>query len=259
MKLPSVIYLLGSDSAGIRSINFGILHKPFVSTVVKWAYGKASLVLAISKFQKDSLLSHGINRTIHVIPWGADRSMYKFVGKTRHTVLNFIHVGHLSPVKDQGTLLRAFAGIVRHHAAELRIFGEDVLNGEMQRLCAELQIEKHVQFRDIIAYVDMPEQYAWADIMLHTSLSEGQSMALTEAAACGVLLAGTRVGLLYDLGDEYAITVEPGDHQALASKLITFLSKPIEWERKIQLARKWSQDHDLRWTVSEINKLLLSL
>jgi glycosyltransferase involved in cell wall biosynthesis len=155
--------------------------------------------------------------------------------------------------------LKAFAFLVQQQPAELRIFGGDYLNGQMQKLCAELNIQQHVQFLDMIPYHKMPEQYAWADIMFHTSLSEGQSMALTEAAACGVLLAGTSVGLLHDLGDDYGIIIEPGDYKNLSTKVIAILNSPEEWKKKIECARKWSQNHDLRWTISELKKVLQAI
>jgi glycosyltransferase involved in cell wall biosynthesis len=259
LKIQSAIYLLGSDSAGIPSIDFGIMHKPLLSRLAKWAYQRATMVLAISKFQKDTLACYGVTRLIHVIPWGADASSYRFKPKTRNGELHVIHVGHLTPVKDQATLLKAFALLLEQHPAKLKIFGVDCLNGKMQGLCAELKIDKHVEFLDMIPYHQMPEQYSWADVMFHTSVSEGQSMALTEAAACGVLLAGTRVGLLYDLGEHYGITVEKGDYQGLSNQVLAILQRPEEWERKIKAARQWSQDHDLTWTVSELKKVLQAL
>jgi glycosyltransferase involved in cell wall biosynthesis len=259
MNLPSVVYLLGSDSAGISSINFGILHKPLYRYVAKWAYRSASLLLTISRFQSDSLTKYGIVRPIVVIPWGADASSYQFQSRKRGDVLHVIHVGHLTPVKDQSTLLKAFALLVQHHPAELRIFGGDAMSGQIQNVCLALNIDKYVKFLDMIPYHQMPEQYAWADVMFHTSLSEGQSMALTEAAACGVLLAGTRVGLLYDLGNDYGVVIEPGDYRKLSEEVLSLIQKSDEWKRKVELARLWSQDHDLNWTVRELEKTLSSL
>jgi glycosyltransferase involved in cell wall biosynthesis len=254
--LPSVIYLQGGDSAGIPSINFGILHKPFISRLVKWAYLNATLLLAMTRFQRDSLTNNGVDRTVHIVPSGADLSMYPFIAKTSHQIIHIIHVGHLTPVKDQATLLKAFALLLKKHPAELRIFGVDCLNGQMQRLSKELGIEEYVHFHGMIPYSKMPEQYAWADIMFHTSLSEGQSMALTEAAACGVLMAGTRVGLLYDLGEEYGLTVEPGDYKGLTEKVDSILNDPEDWKNRIHRARKWSKSHDLSWTADELTKLI---
>jgi glycosyltransferase involved in cell wall biosynthesis len=258
VKIPCAVYLLGADSFGIASVNFGILHRPLSKRIARWTYKHSSLLLGISEFQKKSLESHGVMNAI-IIPWGIEKDSYKFTDKKRSEPLHIIHVGHLTPVKDQVTLIKTFAVITKKNPAELRIFGEDFLNGEIQKLCKELGVEKQVQFLDVISYQQMPEQYAWADVMLHTSLVEGQSMALTEAAATGVLLAGTKVGLLHDLGEDYGITVEVGDCETLASKVLGLLNDDESWNQKIRNARQWAETHDLTWTVTELGKHLHSL
>jgi len=256
--IPCAVYLLGSDSFGITSINFGVLHKPVLKKIALWTYKHTSLLLGISEFQKKSLATHGTTN-VTIIPWGIDRASYKFMNKKRGSTLHIIHVGHLTPVKDQVTLIKAFALIAKQRSAELRIFGEDFLDGAIQELCKELGVEKQVQFLDVTPYQQMPEQYAWADLMLHTSLVEGQSMALTEAAASGVLLAGTNVGLLHDLGEDCGIIVEPGDFETLSSKVLNLLEDNKTWDQKIQNARQWAETHDLTWTINELRKRLYSL
>jgi glycosyltransferase involved in cell wall biosynthesis len=258
VNIPSAVYLLGSDAAGIESINFGILHKPITRRIALWTYNHTTLLLGISEFQKEQLSRYGVDE-IKIIPWGVDRNAYKFVAKKTSSTLHIIHVAHLTPVKDQVTLLKAFALIAKQRPAELRIFGEDFLEGYIQKLCKELSVESQVQFLHVIPYQQMPEQYAWADLMLHTSISEGQSMALTEGAATGVLLAGTKVGLLYDLGEDCGITVEVGDYETLASNVLSLLKDYQSWNQKIHNAQQWAETHDLTWTVNELGKCLHSL
>ncbi len=188
-----------------------------------------------------------------------DKNLFRFMKKERGPSLHIIHVGHLTPVKDQSTLLRAFALIIKRHPAELKIFGADHMNGAIQKLCKELGIENNVQFLSMIPYHQMPEHYAWADMMLHTSLSEGQSMALTEAAASGVLIAGTNVGLLYDLGEDCGMTVEVGDFEGLAAKVLAITDDTESWNKKIKNARQWTDAHDLQWTINELRLQLHSL
>jgi glycosyltransferase involved in cell wall biosynthesis len=153
-------------------------------------------------------------------------------------------------------LIKAFDLILKRQRGVLHVFGTDCMNGAIQRLCAELGIDQHVKFLDVVPYHEMPQHYAWADIMLHTSLSEGQSMALTEAAACGVLMAGTKVGLLHDLDDQYGITIDTGDYETLAKKVLETIEQPDLWQKKIMAARQWSAMHDLSWTVAQLERLL---
>lgn len=258
VDIPSAVYVLGSDVAGITSINFGVLHRPILRRFVLWTYKNVSLLFAISEFQKLNLETYGITR-VTVIPWGVDLNSYEFRTKNHEKKLHFIHVGHLTPVKDQGTLLKAFALISKKYPAELRVYGEDFMAGTLQRKCSELGIENEVQFLGMIPYNEMPEQYAWADVMLHTSLTEGQSMALTEAAASGVLLAGSRVGLLHDLGDDGGLPVNIGDFEGLAARVMNTLNDKENWNKRILYARRWAETHDLHWTTREIEKNLNSL
>jgi glycosyltransferase involved in cell wall biosynthesis len=258
VNIPSAVYLLGSDAAGMKSINFGILHKPIVKRIALWTYRHTTLLLGISEFQKRQLSTFGIN-DIKIIPWGVERNAYKFTNKKHDSSLHIIHVAHLSPVKDQVTLIKAFALIAKQRAAELKIFGEDFLKGSIQRLCRELRVENQVEFLHVIPYHQMPEQYAWADMMLHTSISEGQSMAITEAAASGVLLAGTRVGLLHDLGEGCGIVVDVGDYETLASKVLDLIDDNKKWDQKVQNARHWTETHDMLWTIKELETQLNSI
>jgi glycosyltransferase involved in cell wall biosynthesis len=258
VKIPCAVYALGSDSFGIASINFGILHKPLLRRIVLWTYKHTNLLLGISDFQKNNLEFYGI-KNITIIPWGIEKSSHKFINKKRAPSLRFIHVGHLTPVKDQVTLLKAFALINKQQPSELRIYGVDRMNGTIQRMAKELGVEKRVEFLAVAPYHKMPELYAWADIMLHTSVVEGQSMALTEAAATGVLIAGTNVGLLHDLGEDHGIIVEVGEFEELARKVLNILGNSESWNKKIENSRQWAEQHDLNWSVNKLIAIFSSL
>jgi glycosyltransferase involved in cell wall biosynthesis len=255
LGIQSVVYVLGADAAGIASINYGILHRPVLGRFARWTYNRTNLLLVISNYQKDRLQAFGIQRAIAVVPWGVDASTYTFKNKRALTgVVRFIHVGHLSLVKDQVTLLKAFAIISARRPSELQIFGADCLNGAVQKLCFELGIDKKVTFRDMVRHEDMPTHYQSAHVMLHTSLSEGQSMALTEGAASGVLLAGTAVGLLYDLKGEGGITVDAGQYEELAEKVLITLNDPLACDRYLRNAKDWSECHSFDWTVKTLTR-----
>lgn len=258
VSIPVAVYVLGSEVAAVPSVNFGILHRPVFRELALWTYRNAALMLAISDYQKEKLKLYGITDVI-VVPWGVELSAYYFSLREFNRPIRFIHVGHFSPVKDQVTLLKAFALILQTYPGELRLFGEDFLEGALQRKCVELGIADKVKFMGIIPYAEMPGQYQWADVMLHTSLSEGQSMALTEAAASGVLLAGTRVGLLFDLGEQGGVPVEEGDYKSLAENIIRALENDRERKAKLRFARAWAEAHDIEWTTKEVTKNLKRL
>jgi glycosyltransferase involved in cell wall biosynthesis len=256
----SVIYLQGGDIASIPEIKYGTFYKRSSRFLATWAYTRATLLLAMSLYQRDALRRYNIKNEIAVIPWGLDLQRFVFRPKEFNGELKVIHVGHFTPVKDQATLVRAFADINRKIPSRLRMYGADAgCKPEIERLCTQLNIKDRIQFYDVVQYDEMPKHYDWADIMLHTSLSEGQCMALTEAAATGVLMAGTNIAPLYDLGEACGVIVERGDFKSLSYRVLQILSKPEEWRDKIQCARRWTEQHPIDWTIAEVKNRLMKL
>ena len=258
LRLPSILYLLGGDSVGVKNPDYGIMNHPLKRMMAKWAYASATSVCVLSKFQKEQLEHIGIKRPVNVIPFGIELDVYAYrehfpAGAT----IRFIHVGHLTAVKDQRTLLRAFAIINQRIRATLSIVGVDAgMKKSLLDLCAELQISDKVLFQDIVPYKEMPQHYASADVMLHTSISEAQGVVINEAAACGVLIGGTKVGLIYDLSDNECVRVEVGQFAELADKICNVLTDEQDWRLKLRSARKWCEAHDLNWTIREITAVI---
>jgi glycosyltransferase involved in cell wall biosynthesis len=257
--IPSMTCLMGADAASIKSVDYGIFHKRMPSWISRWTYHRTTALVCISEYQSRMLKSFGINRDPRVIQWGVDLKEYDVPKDSTPHSLSVIHVGHINPVKDQSTMLRAFAALRQKMPATLKWFGLDHNNDAMSRLARELNVEKDVQFMGMVPYSEMPLHYSHADIMLHTSLSEGQCMALTEAAAARVLVAGTAVGLLSDLGAERAIIIQPGDFEGLAKQVLELREHPSVWATKVNKARAWSEAHTFDWTIREITAVLQDL
>ena len=118
--------------------------------------------------------------------------------RARTPQLKILNVGNLTAVKDQATLLRAFALLRGRIDARLRIVGEGSLRGELEATIGALGIADAVEMTGAVPFATMPDHYRWADMFVLTSLSEGQNRSLTEAAMCGVLQVGTPVGHLAD-------------------------------------------------------------
>lgn len=254
---PSVIHLQGGDATSIPMFRYGAFYRSLSRKICSWAYEKASLVVALTQFQKENLEKHGIKRAIEVIPYGPDLTMFLFrANKFKNELIKFIHIGNHSPLKDQKMLLNAFDLICRNIKCHLSIIGYDALNGELKMYANELGIDKYIEFIEPCPYRRIPEYLSTADVMLHTSLYEGQATVVSEAAACGVLLAGTRIGLLYDLGDDYGVVVNVGDSKGLAEKVLKVVRDRSEINRYIKKARAWAEHYDEEYTTQTIKSHL---
>lgn len=130
-------------------------------------------------------------------------------------------VGRLRPVKDQNTLLGAFAELV-HRRADLRlrlrlvIVGDGPLRDELAKAAQALGVADQVWFtgprHDIAALMQA------MDLFVLPSLNEGISNTLLEAMATGLPVLATAVGGNVELMDERVVGAgfEPGDRATLA-------------------------------------------
>ncbi len=252
---PVLINTLGAELANVPAIQYGLLRKRLPRRLILWTLRKSSAVLTISQFQADIIRKLGVARSVNVIPWGADTSLFLFSKKSWEE-LKILHVANLTEVKDQEMLIRTFEEIRKQRPAQLKIVGADFMKGGIQKLVLELSLEKDVEFVGAVPYSTIPQYYKWANMLVHTSLYEGQSMAVTEAAATGLLIAGTRVGILFDLGDRCGVVVEPGESKELADHILALTALPADCEQKVSNARRWSDAHDFNWTVKQFDVLI---
>jgi len=254
-RIKSIVSVLGGDAIGIPEINYGQLLNPYYRWLSRYTLRNAGEVMALTQYLVNNLQRAGITRdAIHVVPWGIDTVLFAFHERPHQEPLRFLHIANLHPVKDQRTLLHAFAGICRETPAHLTIIGEGVLEQQLKMLANELNIAAHVTFMGLLPYEQLPQHYQKSDILLHTSLSEGQSEVVTEAMSSGVLVCGTRVGLLFDL-PECCVAVPVGDYRALATETLQIIRDPERMAHTRKAAHQWTSIHSIQWTADYTKKL----
>jgi sugar transferase (PEP-CTERM/EpsH1 system associated) len=136
-------------------------------------------------------------------------------------------VGRLQPVKDQATLLRAFARLRETQPAlwprlRLAIVGGGPLEAELQALAAELDVGAQLWLSG--ARDDVPAILASFDVFVLPSLSEGISNTILEAMACGLPVLATGVGGNLELVKDGVCGrfFTPGDVDALSGLLAAY-------------------------------------
>ncbi len=264
LGVPAAVMLLGAETADVPAIGYGHLGQPLSRRLVIETCRRADALVAVAQSQLDALARCGFARPDdHVVPIGAEAALFPFEARPRTEPftkpLKILHVGNLTAVKDQATLLRAFARLPAPLGARLRIVGEGSLRGALVALIRELGLDGAVELTGAVPFGEMPNHYRWADMFVLTSLSEGQNRSLTEAAMCGVLQVSTPVGHIADLGETVAVVVRASDPQHVADRIVGIAGDADGWGRRVRAARGWAATHDMAWTVDRLGAILEGL
>jgi glycosyltransferase involved in cell wall biosynthesis len=142
------------------------------------------------------------------------------------------YVGRFVPIKDLGTLLRAFATVARQSPdAVLLMAGDGPDRRELEEIAERSSIRDRVEF---IGWTDdLPSIYAAMDICCLSSLNEGTPVALIEAMASATAVVATRVGAVEDLVEDglTGVLVPPSDADALARAILGLHAAPERLQR----------------------------
>ncbi|MBI1803497.1 MAG: glycosyltransferase [Ignavibacteriae bacterium] len=255
LHCASVVSVLGGETANLPQIGYGNMQSSLAKRLTLWTCRRADALIALTHFQAEGLQRYGIGRgDIHIIPPSVDTSVFRQNGKAfPHTPLRCLHVANVNAVKDQSTLLKAFALVAEKIDCRLRIAGRDYMSGEIQALAKKLEVSERTEFLGFQTQQQLLEHYGWADLLLHTSLHEGGGVVIAEAAASGVVVCGTNVGLLSDLGRDRAIVVDVGDYESLARGVFSLVDAPDRYTKLREGAYQWSQTHNLDRAIEQLS------
>lgn len=150
-------------------------------------------------------------------------------------------VGRLNPVKDQATLLQAFARVHAEAAdTALVLVGDGALHAELQAQAGASGAGEAVHFLGDRG--DVRQLLQGFDVFALSSRSEGYSMALLEACASGLPIVATDVGGNREIvaDERNGLIVPAADATALASALLGLLRDPARAQRLGTAGRDWA-------------------
>jgi glycosyltransferase involved in cell wall biosynthesis len=255
LHIPSLVSLPGGDVVYFPSIQYGSMSRPIKRMTVRWCIQNANHVIVLTRYQKNILDAQGIlPRDFSVIPFGVDPSFFTYSPHALVKPLQFIFIGNLNRVKDPFTLVKAFSFLSRTFDCRLSIIGADILNGAVQKYAQDLGVDDKIQWKGKIPYEKVPGELHHSDFLLLTSWYEGEAVVVMEAFASGVVVVGTNVGLLADIGDE-RVMVSPEDAEGLVKKIERLLDHP-EHLSDIRLRnRAFAEEHTCEWTCTKHKKI----
>lgn len=156
-------------------------------------------------------------------------------------------VGRLAEVKDQQTLIQAFALLCARYpqqAMRLMLVGDGPMRKALEQQAKELNIEDKVWFAGDRA--DVPALMSKMQVFVLPSLAEGISNTFLEAMASGLPVIATHVGGNPDLmlpAHQQSHLVGVGDAQGLMQAMSHYIDNPDRITEDSALVRKHCQSH----------------
>lgn len=223
-SIPVVITAHGADVFSLRN--------PVVNIVKKWIVNNADRVVTVSSALADVLRADtNSHRHPDIISMGVDGSLFSPDKKNDAIRAQYdIHgpfllfVGRLTEKKGVRYLIEAMSLVINDFPeAKLLIVGHGELEQELLEQVNSRGLVKVVHFAGGIANALLPPYYATADIFIGPSVqveggdTEGFGLTYVEAAMCGCLVIGTRVGGVEDIlqDGKTGFLIDPGNVHGL--------------------------------------------
>ena len=226
LGIPSLIHVGGGELVALPEIGYGDRLRWRGRIREGLVLRGTSAVTAASTPVIQTLSKLGL--VAQRVPLGVDLNVWPPREPARRDLgrpARLIHVASLNRVKDQATLLRALASLMRSGLSfEMNIIGEDLLQGEMQTLAGQLGLSDRVTFRGFLPQRELRPLVEAADLMIMSSRHETGPLAMLEAAVAGVPTVGTAVGHIAEWAPHAAVAVPVADGACLAGAVRQLLN-----------------------------------
>jgi glycosyltransferase involved in cell wall biosynthesis len=254
-RRPVVVTAHGSD------ILVAPENNSLIRGLVKFVLRRADAVTSVAEHITDRIVEMGVAREkILTFPMSVPGEWFVSGGpadEERNGANVIFGNRSLYPVYDVEALVRAIPGIVEQAPdASVIIAGEGPEGERLASLARELGVAESVKFTGAIPHERMPEYLRSASVYVSAAHSDGASVSLIEAMACGAfpVVADIAANREWIEDGENGFLFPPGDADALAEKVLQCLRRP-ELRARAREVNARIIEQRARWS-SNVEKLL---
>ncbi|GAB4030041.1 glycosyltransferase family 4 protein [Spirosoma gilvum] len=258
-NIKSILTFIGSETANIPDIQYGLYRNRYKKQLIQFIAAHVDCIVAQTQNHAKRIKENTRYKRLEIISFGIDNGKFPVAEKILSNPYQFLYLGDINRVKDLPTLLRTFKLISSRIEAKLDIVGLDTLKGEIQELVNESGLSDTVNFYGRQLNNELTPFLQKAHFLLLTSLSEAHALVANEAMASGVVVCGTRVGILDDLSGEITTVVDVGNAEGLANKVFQLIENPQKYQELRDKGIQWSQEHGLESQCEKYSQLYMEL
>lgn len=173
-------------------------------TVGRFVLDLADSIVGLGEYTRNELQTLTTLSKLQIIPNGVDTNLFSPEPEASQSLnsrnkVQLLYVGRLDPVKNLELLFDSLSIILEKHGniAELIVVGDGTKMEDYIDYCHTININDSVSFEgwsnNVVKY------YNSSDILVMTSLSEGQPTVILEAHSCGIPVVSTNVGAVNEM------------------------------------------------------------
>ena len=217
-------------------LNYKALKKRIYAVLIqRRTLNRAAAIHAITQEEVEHIRAFGVDSPIFTIPNGIDSEEFSELPPREELEKLYpelqgkkvvLFLGRIHPIKGLDLLARAFGQVARGcKDVHLLIVGPDEggYRGEVERLLASEGVIEEVTFTGMLTGKEKLAALSRADIFVLPSYSEGFSMAILEALACGLPVITTRQCHFPEVAEARAGIVIDPDAAQLAGAMVEFM------------------------------------
>ena len=245
------------------SWGYDLLHDASRNSLWRWAtqytLTRSAIMVGDCATIRQKAISFGMpGDRIVTFPWGVDINHYSPDGSGRNQpdrrerlgwgaeTFVLLSTRGWEPIYGVDLIARAFARLAPQRP-ELRLLmlGNGSLSGELRRIFRQAGVLEQVHFPGQVNQRDLPRYYRAADLYLSASHSDGTSISLLEAMACGrpALVSDIPGNREWVFQGENGWWFENGDVESLTQALLCAIQERRRLPQMGRAARRLAEQH----------------
>lgn len=187
--------------------------------------GREDCIMMGARPESITVIPHGVDPYLRPASEEAKQAVKAKLGLTRPYIL---FLGGITPLKNIGNLLRAFAQLVERHEVDLVLAGFKRWSFERELApIAELGLEDRVKYVGYVADEDLAALYSAAECLTLPSWYEGFGIPIVEAMSCGCpVVTSSGRHAAPEVAGGAAVLVDPANPASIAAGLARVLEDP---------------------------------
>ncbi len=230
-----------------------VLERRLIDTVKSF-----DLVLAMGRRTIQFFRDHNADNRFEVVPLAIEREAGRFVDAPR--VYDVIFIGRLSSVKRIDLFVKIIREL-REHMPNVKavIVGKGPLENPLKDLTLSLGVSDNILFAGY--QTDIFEWLQKSKVFMLTSDSEGLSLALIEAMACGVPCVVPDVGELGELVNHgiNGYLIQNHSIDDFSASVSSLLSDSLKLKQFSEAARCAARKYDLAESAKRWDQILMQI